>query len=136
MAGVRIRPKNRHVPVSSMCVVRDLARPFPPPANGRRLEDVQPKCSICAVQHFHKTYHLQLDGDGTVIVSPGIWAQLQTMVDAAGFEYVNHVEDPPAQRLALGEIELPPAVEVPAVEMRRSRMRRRFVPTLGGRRVR
>lgn len=104
MPGVRIRPKDRHVPVSSMCVVRDIARPFPPPADGRRLADVQPKCSICGVQHFHKTYHLQLDGDGTAIVSPTIWQHLEGMVDSAGFELVNYVADPPAQTIALGEI--------------------------------
>ena len=101
--GIRIRPQpNRVVPLDAMIVLRDIARPLPAPRDGRRLEDVQPKCSHCGVQHFHKTYHLQLRA-GTVIVSTTIWDELLKMPDHGGFEYVNHVSDPPTQHIQPGQ---------------------------------
>ena len=100
--GVRIRPQpSRYVPDDALIVIRDMARPFDPVNKyGERLEDVQPVCSKCGVQHFHKTYHLQLRA-GTVIVSEAVWHTLQRMVNDAGFEFVNYVEEPPAQGIAI-----------------------------------
>lgn len=94
-----------------MIVLRDVARPIP---NVQRAP--WPGCSICMFgespfnapvghQGF-KAYHLQLRA-GTVIVSTTIWENLQRMPDCGGFEYVNHVAEPPAQRIRPGhEVEL------------------------------
>lgn len=102
MPGVRIRPQpDRVVPDDSMIVVRDLSRPKKRPHTGERLEDVLPVCSVCGVQHFHVTFHLQLRA-GSIIVTESLWAKLQAMDDHAGFEYVNHVQDPPAQGMQPG----------------------------------
>jgi len=103
MPGVRIRPKpDRVVPDSSLIVLRDQARPYPEPRDGRPLADVQAVCSKCGVQHFHKTLHLQLRA-GSTIVSEAVWAKMQLMVDDGGFEYVNHVDAPPAQGITPGQ---------------------------------
>lgn len=89
--GVRIRPTvDRNVPAGSLVVVRDVARPFVPPHS---------VCSTCGVPHTCKTYHLQLDADGCVMVSATVWAKLQAMVDRGGFELVNTVAEPPRQTL-------------------------------------
>jgi hypothetical protein len=100
--GVRIQPQpGRNVPDNAMVVIRDLTRPFDAVNRyGERLVDVQPVCSKCGVQHFHKTFHLQLRA-GSVIVSEAVWDTLQRMVDDAGFEFVNYVEEPPAQGIAI-----------------------------------
>lgn len=96
MEGLRIRPKPElGFPDGALIVVTDHARPFPPPRSGRKLEEVQPVCDTCGVQHFAKTYHLQLRA-GSVIVSTGVWNALQHLADNP-FEYVNPVSDPPAQ---------------------------------------
>ena len=101
MPGVRIRPRpDRVVPDNALIVVRDVARPFPQPRDGRRLEAVQPVCRLCGVQHFEKTYHIQLQ-DGAAIVSTTIWEKLQGLVEYGGFEKVNVVEKPPAQTISI-----------------------------------
>jgi hypothetical protein len=103
MPGVRLRPApDRTVPDNALIVVRDISRPFPQPTNGQTLEQVQAVCSQCGVQHFHKTYHLQLRA-GSVIVSETIWAKLQAMPDNGGFVLVNYVEAPPAQSITPGK---------------------------------
>ena len=102
MAGVRIRPQpDRVVPDNSMIVIRDKSRPKKPPHTGEALVDVLPVCSICGVQHFEVTFHLQLR-DGSIIVTESLWAKLQAMIDHAGFEYMNHVDEPPAQGMQPG----------------------------------
>ena len=53
------------------------------------------------MQHLHKAYHLQLDGEKTTIVSETIWGKLQGMIDNGGFVFVNYVEDPPAQNIGI-----------------------------------
>lgn len=94
--GIRIRPKAHMLPPESahgrLVVVRDTARPFDPP---------HATCATCGVPHDCKTYHFQLDGDGTVIVSTTIWSKLQGMVDTAGFEQANIVKRPPAQGIVV-----------------------------------
>lgn len=101
--GVRIRPQaDRVVPVNGMIVLRDLNRPRPQPKYGERLEDVQPFCSKCGIQHFYKTLHLQLRA-GTTIVSDAVWQYMQTMPDDGGFEFVNIVYEPPAQTMIPGQ---------------------------------
>jgi hypothetical protein len=94
--GVRIRPRSElGFPDGALVVVTDHARPFPPPRSGRRLEDVQPTCASCGVQHFAKTYHLQLRA-GSVIVSTGVWDALRHLAENP-FELVNTVAEPPGQ---------------------------------------
>lgn len=96
--GLRIRPRAElGFPDGALVVVTDHARPFPPPRDGTHLEDVQPRCSFCGVQHFAKSYHLQLRA-GSVIVSTEVWANLQGLADNP-FEMVNVVAEPPAQGL-------------------------------------
>ena len=99
--GIRIRTRPElGFPDGAMVVVIDHARPFPPPRSGARIEDVQPTCTTCHVQHFAKTYHLQLRA-GSVIVSDEVWANLQGLADNP-FEAVNPVPDPPAQGIVPG----------------------------------
>lgn len=104
MPGYRITLKpewQTHVPPNTLIVERDITRPLKPPHTGERLEDAVPVCSKCRVQHFHKTYHLQLRA-GTVIVSETIWQNLQQMTPQR-WELVNVVEDPPAQTIEPGK---------------------------------
>lgn len=106
--GIRIRPVRHKVPPNAMVILRDVARPIPGYDEhgrnkyGERFADVAPRCHICGDQHRYKTYHFQLRA-GTVIVSTEIWEKLQQMPDRGGFEYVNHVTEPPAQRIAPGQ---------------------------------
>jgi hypothetical protein len=94
--GLRIRTRSAlGFPDGALIVVTDHARPFAPPRSGRSLEDVLPICTTCGVQHFAKTYHIQLRA-GSAIVSTGVWASLQALSDNP-FELVNTVADPPAQ---------------------------------------
>jgi hypothetical protein len=88
------------VPDNSLIVVVDKTRPYW--SRDQRIEDVQPICSKCGIQHFHKTTHLQLRA-GSVIVSEAVWANMQLLIDDGGFEFVNPVPDPPAQGMTPGE---------------------------------
>lgn len=63
--------------------------------------------------HEVKTYHLQLDSQGTVIVSTTVWGRMQQLYDSGGFEPVNVVSKPPTQGLVLP----PAAVSVRPAEM-------------------
>ena len=105
--GIRIRPVRHEVPPNAIIVLRDVSRPIPGwDANdrnryGERFIDVAPTCATCGQQHRFKTYHFQLRA-GTVIVSTEIWGWLQRMPDNGGFEYVNHVADPPTQGIQPG----------------------------------
>jgi hypothetical protein len=100
--GIRIQPTPdrwrdygdmRNRPIN----VRDLTRPV-------KTYPRNPVCSICRMRHEFKTYHFQLDSDGTVMVSTTIWDRLRRLHDCGGFEVVNVVAEPPAQGF-----ELPPA---------------------------
>lgn len=97
MPGVRIRPvASRRTVDSAMVVVTDRARPIN--TKGTQL----PRCNVCRIPHPFKSYHLQLV-DGHVIVSEGVWEQLQLLVDNGGFEFVNEVASPPTQTLTPGK---------------------------------
>jgi hypothetical protein len=102
--GVRIQPQAARLRAEGITdvagrlfIVRDVSRPLTAPID----------CHMCG-EHQCKTYHLQLDGDGTVMVSTTIWERMQSMHDNGGFEKVNVVAEPPAQRLLL----LPPGRHV------------------------
>ena len=101
MSGIRIRPQPaRHVPDNAVVVVVDKTRPIPLPKDGRPLSDLIDDCKTCGYLHEHKTYHLQLRA-GSIIVSDTIWGRLQGLIDNGGFEFMNIVEDPPAQGLSI-----------------------------------
>jgi hypothetical protein len=57
-------------------------------------------CNICNTTHNRKTYHLQLDGEGAVIVSQEVFKRLKE-AGLPGLSYENPVGQPPAQRLNL-----------------------------------
>lgn len=106
--GVRIQPRAelRFPPGAAMVVVIDHDRPVLPAidSEGRLipLEQTQPVCQICERaqnghrQHFTKAYHVQLEADGTSIVSTGVWSGLQRCADNP-FEAANPVAEPPTQ---------------------------------------
>lgn len=66
-------------------------------------------CAVCGTRHLVKTYHLNLDSDGTCIVSEVIFDNLRRVgaiegspgggpavaVPSADFLYVNEVTNPP-----------------------------------------
>lgn len=106
--GIRIQPRAGlgFSPGPYMVVVVDHDRPVLPPLDGSTLEQVQPVCQICERaqngyrQHFTKAYHIQLDADGTAIVSTGVWAGLQRCAHNP-FEVSNPVPFPPTQTFVL-----------------------------------
>lgn len=105
--GVRIQPQPARLRADGidsvanrLFVVRDVTRPLRPPHT---------VCTTCGVAHECKTYHLQLDAEGTVIVSTTVWDRLHRLYDHGGFEQVNVVRKPPTQRLVL-----PPALVMAA----------------------
>lgn len=55
-------------------------------------------CPLCADVHAVKTYHLALDADGAVIVSPPVWERLRRL--QTSLRVANEVRRPP--RLVVG----------------------------------
>ena len=94
MPGVRLRHPTAR---GGVFLVEDLARPYGQPLY----------CAACStalqsdVVHHVKTYHLALDGEGTVIVSQGIYDRIKTIPALGGLELVNEVAEPPPQRLEM-----------------------------------
>ncbi len=97
--GIRIRHKSLK---SVMLVIRDQSRPLKQ-TNGKPLPQnfVIDPCRTCGTPHDVKTYHLDLDGEGTIIVSTTVYEKLQALADHGGFEFVNRVVNPPAQELKI-----------------------------------
>ncbi len=91
--GVRIRFVGAEVPDNALIIVRDITRPFTPAPDQI--------CRLCHRPHDCKTYHIQLNGDGTALVSTTIWKHLSLLYDDGGFELVNTVKEPPAQKIAM-----------------------------------
>lgn len=114
--GIRIRPKPKvNVDQNGMVVVVDHSRPFRPPADGQALEDVQPTCPVCRVQHFAKTYHVQLVANHAM-VSTTVWERLQSLRTPDGrddnpFEMVNVVGEPPTIGIVPGSDKGPVLLE-------------------------
>lgn len=90
--GIRIRHKSLK---SILIVVRDPARPIHSPHPGY----VFAPCRTCGLPHNCKTYHFDLDAEGTVLVSSGVLKELKKMENNAGFNVVNTVSDPPKQKV-------------------------------------
>lgn len=87
MPGVRIRHATLH---SCLVLVPDLSRSLRKPY----------QCPTCNTVHACKTYHLNLDSDGTVIVSPEIWERLKR-IQNHDFSLENEVRKPPPQVVGL-----------------------------------
>jgi len=60
------------------------------------------ECWRCGRTHEFKTYHLDLDATGHVIVSAEIWDRLQR-IPGNPFTLESEVKKPPKQHLALGK---------------------------------
>ena len=94
MPGVRLRHPTAR---GGVYLVEDLGRPYGQPLY----------CSACSsalkseVVHHVKTYHLALDGEGTVIVSEGIYDRIKAIPALGGLELMNEVAEPPPQRLEM-----------------------------------
>lgn len=87
MPGVRLRHPTRR---NERFVATDNRRPYRVPY----------ACLECGTTHECKTYHLELDDEGTVIVSKEIADRLLTL-NGGEFEFANVVENPPAQTLTM-----------------------------------
>lgn len=71
-------------------------------------------CPMCGIKHHFKTLHLQLEGDGTCLVSDGVLEYLGqngtiTLTTPGAiaandpiFDYIGVFDDPPAIGLGLG----------------------------------
>lgn len=55
-------------------------------------------CTICKVAHDVKHYHLHLDGQASVIVSPTVLARLRD-IGMAGFTVASQIAKPPPLRV-------------------------------------
>lgn len=64
MAGIRL-----HHPELRNCVYTLIHE-------GRPLKRVVP-CGLCGFKHYHKTYHLTLDGMGDVVVSETVYERIK-----------------------------------------------------------
>jgi hypothetical protein len=99
--GIRIQPQKERLRsegitdvANRLFVVRDVSRPI-------KVIPESPVCPHCGYPHDCKAYHLQLDAEGTVMVSTTIWENMLKLFDQGGFEKVNVVGDPPDQRIIL-----------------------------------
>jgi hypothetical protein len=64
-------------------------------------------CGRCNTVHTMKTYHLDLDGEGSVVVSETVFQRLRE-AGMPGLEALNHVANPPTQHVSITD-ETPPA---------------------------
>jgi hypothetical protein len=92
--GIRIRHHTRR---SQMLPVPLLHQP-------RLNVAAYPECGRCRVVHPCKVVHVDLDAEGTAIVSESVWAQFQRVPNWAGFRVVNTVSNPPTQGVGLDAI--------------------------------
>lgn len=58
-------------------------------------------CPLCGVVHFHKMVHLNLDNNGDVIVSKGVWNTDLKDLPMSPFTVTNEVKKPPKHVLSL-----------------------------------
>jgi hypothetical protein len=59
-------------------------------------------CPSCGKVHEHKAYHLELDGEGAVIVSEKVFQRLRE-AGLPGLSVANAVRRPPTIRLQIGD---------------------------------
>jgi len=83
MPGVRLHHRNL---ANCVFVADDLRRRYQVPFD----------CVLCGKAHDHKTYHLNLDTDGNVIVSPKVFERLREIgLIGEDLEVLNEVREPP-----------------------------------------
>jgi len=87
MPGIRVQhPMARNVRYTIVEPHIPYGRPFdcPPPAAGG-----------CGSTHLFKTHHLNIDGEGAVIVSTGVFDRIKRRLVLDGFVVTNEVAAPP-----------------------------------------
>ena len=92
--GLRIRHHTRR---NQMVLVPLFHKMFPEAEAGQ--EYLLPECGKCKTVHLCKTLHLQVDGEGAVLVSKEIWADMQRTPRNGGFILESAVAKPPPQTL-------------------------------------
>lgn len=105
MPGIRLQHVNdRSVTYS----IADESRPYRVPLACTGQIVINGELRPCGRTHVFKTYHLNLDETGAVIVSQTIWERMAAKFLAAGFRLANEVKEPPAQTLFVPTIAVRP----------------------------
>lgn len=109
MAGVRIQ----HASARSVTLTLvDGSRPYREPLACLAPMVVRGELRPCARTHTHKTYHLNLDETGAVVVSPEVWAYLQR-IPGNPFQVANEVARPPDQVVHVPRLRILPSPVAP-----------------------
>lgn len=96
MPGVRLaHPSLRGITY----VVEDPFRPYTVPY----------LCQTCQTTHNMKSYHLELDGEGAVIVSTTVYERLQEL-GMAGLVLMNEVKEPPPITIGFAGMQVIPRI--------------------------
>lgn len=66
-------------------------------------------CSVCGQAHFHKTYHLALNGSGDVIVSETVFERLKE-ADLGELQAKTEIKKPPKQTVGMASSDQPTVV--------------------------
>lgn len=104
MPGIRLHHAElRNCTVAVECV-RGYAQPY--------------SCPLCNVTHRYKTVHLNLDNEGDVIVSTGVWEDLRD-VPGLPFTYDADVASPPALIIGMNGQSAAPTIHPHPFEGRR-----------------
>jgi hypothetical protein len=111
--GVRIQHLTER---SATFTIVDGSRPYRAPLTCAASVVANSELVPCARTHVFKTYHLNLDETGAVIVSPTIWERMAARLIAAGFRLANAVERPPDQVVHVPRLRLTLRVRAP-IEM-------------------
>lgn len=95
MSGIRIQ----HPTARSMTfTISDVSRPYRAAMHCGAPVVVRGELRICGRVHVHKTYHLNLDETGAVIVSTEIVERLRR-IPGQPFVVANVVAEPPSQTI-------------------------------------
>jgi len=95
MAGVRIRHLTAHN-VRFTIVEKD--NPYK-----TLYQCTPPEFGGCGRLHTHKTHHLTLDDQGTVIIDAALFQKVRGHLEANGFSIVEEVKKPPTMGIGVGE---------------------------------
>lgn len=92
MAGIKLHHREAR---NAVVVVLDETAPYPVPWT----------CPMCGIVHFHKAYHLAVDGGGDVVVESKLMERLRTL-DAfgpsQGWQLISEVRHPEKQVVVIG----------------------------------
>lgn len=93
MPGIRVQhPTQRSVRYT----VVESDKPYPEPYTC-----TPPEFGGCGSVHLFKTHHLNLDGQGAVIVSTGVYDRIKQRLAIDGFVETNEVKKPPAMGIGM-----------------------------------